>query len=179
MNTFKKYSLQLATASAALVVLLVMTPRAAHAVAAALVQVTNTIQNPVVTTDASKAASQLILLQEPGGSPIPAGQIIGLNLFSPTQGQSTTPYVVPAGQNLVVTGIDFNTYGASPNNFIYLRIPIGFGLNSPQTFTITTPGTHQFSFASGIVYPAGTSVSIHNVSGNDLDATVHGYLTAN
>ncbi len=180
MNTLKKYSLQLAAASAALAVLLLITPRAVHAVAAALVQVTNTIQNPVVAAESSKAASQLVSLQEPGGSPVSSGQTVTMHQFSPVTGLGFSPYVVPAGQNLVLTSIDFNTYSSSPNSFVILRIPTTVGSSSPETFTLVTAGSHQFNFASGIVYPAGTSVSIQNAgTGSDFDVVMHGYLTAN
>jgi len=44
------------------VVLTLVAPRAAHAAVAALVQVTNTIANPAVTEDTSRAASQIVHL---------------------------------------------------------------------------------------------------------------------
>jgi hypothetical protein len=74
-------------------------PRAAAAVAAKLVQVTNTAANPAITQSARNLASQLVQLTS---SPPPQGVTTFVNAFS----NQNVAYYVPAGQSLVVTAVD-------------------------------------------------------------------------
>ncbi|HEY5380936.1 MAG TPA: hypothetical protein VIJ65_01670 [Acidobacteriaceae bacterium] len=80
-------------------------PKTVHALAAALVQVTNTASNPVVTQNMGQQAAQIIHLrctQDTIGRSGPGGCV----LFSPSGNTITVPYVVPANQSLVITSVD-------------------------------------------------------------------------
>ena len=154
-------------------------PKGAHALAAALVQVTNTWSNPAVTIDPSKAASQQILLQTSGGVTLDQGQQTTMALLSPTAGMpNPSGYVVPAGQRLVVTGVELVLYSnlTSP---AFLRINESSGSYAYEYFNQLNAGMHQFSFPQGIVYPPGSFVSFDNTDGNaNMEVIVRGYLTA-
>src|SRR5580698_2265497 len=96
-------------------VLTLAVPRAAHAVTAALVQVTNTLANPAIVQTTDKAAAQLVQLTGLNGEYAQAdGPTLLLGQFNPSSDTTaSTPYIVPAGQNLVVTDIDMNFAGVT------------------------------------------------------------------
>src|SRR5579863_4422906 len=83
----------------ALSVLILAAPRAAHAIAATLVQVTNTPANPAVTQSVGQQASQLVNLLAIGSSGTQFSRV------SPG-GLVTFGYTVPANQYLVITAVD-------------------------------------------------------------------------
>ena len=67
-------------------------PRAAHAIAAALVQVTNTPANPAVSQDISKLASQNVLLGDITGDITKNSHILLYQMFpNGTNGGSPPP----------------------------------------------------------------------------------------
>jgi hypothetical protein len=151
--------------------LVLVTPRAAHALAAAMVQVANTPENPAVTQDTSKRAGQLIQLL----CIVAAGQITNCG----EGGISNTlppPYTVPSGQNLVITSIELNGYaGYSGNNQVVLLDEVqnvGYHL-----WDFSGPITSQFQYPSGIVLPSGTTPSVSSTNG--AFAQITGYLTNN
>jgi hypothetical protein len=159
------------------------TPRAAHALAATLVQVTNTIANPAITQATNTAASQLVLLMGPGGNGLfPGSGLTALDQLIPTSGLSNSPYVVPAGQTLVVTGMDVTAYTAGGADMVLVN-PAAGG-NSPVALVyVPKAGTQQQVFATGIAFPAGAQVIVYNnsiIAGTGLaDVFVRGYLTTN
>jgi hypothetical protein len=101
---FTKLSLFIAGAVG---ILMLGVPRAAHAVAAALVQVANTASSPVINQGIGNQAAQIVQIEctyNPGGFPtqcvaVPATGITPYAVGAP-------PYVVPAGETLVVTAVD-------------------------------------------------------------------------
>jgi len=171
---------RLSAAALALGAIGLLTPRAAHALAATLVQVTNTIANPAITQGTNTAASQLVLLSGPAALPISP-----TNVFTPlyqitSAGPAGAPYLVPAGQTLVVTGMDV-TVAQPGSGSIALSLP---PTNIDVAFVLVPQeGTQQFTFASGIPFPAGSQVGVGNSSllANAVAAYVyvHGYLTTN
>ncbi len=86
-------------------ILMLAAPRAAHAIAATLVQVTNTAANPAITQGVEKLASQNVLLVSSAGLVLPHGSAVLQQMF-PNGTVDASPFVVPAGQTLVVTTID-------------------------------------------------------------------------
>jgi hypothetical protein len=81
-------------------------PRAAHAVAAALVQVTSTAASPVISQGIENQAAQIVQI-ECGFAPETSTQ--NPCFLMPPTGivpSSPTHYVVPNGQTLVVTAVD-------------------------------------------------------------------------
>jgi hypothetical protein len=180
MKSLQKRTIQFAAGAAALAVLIIATPRTGHALAAALVQVANTVAAPAVTQDVSKTASQLVILSTPLGQTMAAGQRLTLNEIIPGSGLASTSYVVPSGEHLVVTGMEVVNYDA--NGAMSLYMPVPGGLLGIENLYFATAGTQQFLFPSGLAYPSGTSVSVGNTSGaaqSAMGITVHGYLTAN
>jgi hypothetical protein len=185
MNVLKTRLLKTAVALAALAILVMVTPRAVRSAASALVQVTNTFSNPAITQPVPTAASQMVTLVNygyPRGFPLPGW--LGLFQFSPSDGTvSSNHYVVPAGQNLVITDVELGpdsewTYSTGPNamGIQLYTFSNSAGLNQVDQFVAPATGA-QFRFASGIVFPAGQEPAI---MGYNLPVVIlRGYLTAN
>lgn len=154
-------------------------PKSAHALAAALVEVTNTWTSPAITIDPSKAASQQILLETPASGTLQQGILTAMVQLSPTAGMpNQNAYVVPADQQLVVTGIDLILY-SNLTTPAFLRINTLSGSYANEYFNQLNAGMHQFSFPQGIVYPAGSSVMFDNTQGNSqMEVIIRGYTTA-
>ena len=178
MFTRFKTFLSFGAGALALGLLILGAPRAAHAIAATLVQITNTTANPAITESIHMQASQLVQLttpvQEaltPGTSYIPMHQVTAA-------GYSSAEYVVPAGQNLVITGIDVNLY--SGKALLQLTSEINGALGISEMY-LTNVGFLQIRNSSGFVFPSGSEVYLYDTPGyvGVLDANIHGYLTAN
>ena len=126
-------------------------PRAADAVAAKLVEVTNTAANPAITQSARNLASQLVQLTS---SPPPQGVTTFVNAF-----YQNVAYYVPAGQSLVVTAVDITPppgCASQPSPFEL----IGSGGLSSLNWTLPALNTGHFEYHSGIVFAAGTRPEI-------------------
>ena len=173
MNVLKSKLFQMGAVLAVVGTIAVTTPRAAHAVAAALVQITNTTANPGITQDATLAASQIVTLGigpadlETGSEP--------MQQYLPGSGLTGTAYVVPAGQHLVITGLDVQIYFGSGT----LSLGPGGGVGPVENFNLqSAQGTQQFQFPAGFVFPAGSNVVVGMNSGS-VWVVARGYLTAN
>ena len=150
-------------------------PRAAHAVAAALVQVTNT----VTTQDASKQASQLIHLNVQ----LTSDEFAKFNLV--TASGPIANYSVPTNASLVITAL--NVTPAVDNTSASFTLHLGGGSNAmnwaiPGQPNLAQFATTQFNYPSGIVIGPGFPPSIQmesNGSGNDVFVDLFGYLTSN
>jgi hypothetical protein len=168
------------------VALLILSPKAAKSVAAALVQVTNTISNPAITQSVPTTAQQMILLKTPYNTWINPNNELTLVQVLPDGTFVTTPYVVPAGQKLVVTQVDIAPF-AQNGAWIVLRVLWPGGYSSPvENFYLPNTATQDFRLTPGMVFPAGTSVAVDsNVPAFPLpmtgiaDVSVLGYLTVN
>jgi hypothetical protein len=89
----------------ALGILVLTAPHAAHALAATLVQVTNTAASPAVTESTNRLASQQVLLSLPVNGYLDAAVgLVAMHQFTLPSGVAPEQYAVPAGQNLVITG---------------------------------------------------------------------------
>lgn len=185
MKLTTKRTLQVSLIGGGIVFAGLLTPRAAHAVAAALVQVTNTIANPAITHETNKAASQLVQLTGVGGQYLFATGTLAMGQFDPaTSTTGATPYVVPAGQSLVITDIDFNIFATTGDTGVlfynYKITPNNFG-QYYQRFDFLSNGPQHMHYDSGLVFPAGEEVGINVIfqNGGELGATLRGYLTFN
>jgi hypothetical protein len=142
MNWFRKHAIVLGGTAVAVSLLTFTAPRAAHALAVALVQVTNTAAAPAITQDVSKLASQNV-------------QLLCLSSFNCTQilpdGSSGGPYVVPSGSHLVVTTVQINTTGSTSTQ---LEQPGG----ARVSWTLNAAGSFQFQYPSGIVISSGSTL---------------------
>jgi hypothetical protein len=149
-------------------------PRAAHAVAAAvLVQVLNTSANPAITQSAPSQAAQLVNLQGNTSGPtfstfvfVSGGIITGIG---------TPPsYSVPATQSLVITDVDIQ-----PNCSGQVDIVIGNETES-MDWSVSGPNTSHFEYRSGTVLPPGSTPHVAGSSPScPVDVRMHGYLTTN
>ncbi len=173
-----KSVLSLAAGALALGILILTAPRAAHAITAILVQVTNTSANPAITQSAPTQASHLVTLK----STITEIGATGYYYLNPLVNGSVTnsTYTVPANQSLVITDIDItplcnsgeiafflssNPSGGESTTLVYLQLP--------------TPFSSHLEYRSGLVLPTGTVPGIQ-LAGCPLGGiTIYGYLTAN
>ena len=133
------------------------------------VHVTNPITAPVPVLDISKSASQIVNLQ------CPRTTVLVCN----AQG-STATYVVPPGQNLVVTSVDLETTLGGGIAIFQIFPPSAtqpFGLWEVPANSVTA----SFQYPSGIVFPAGFAFSGSNLQANNGISKVflRGYLTSN
>lgn len=165
------------SAVALMVGLTLVAPRAAHAVVAALVQVANTIENPAVTQDTSRAASQIVHLTTNGKALVTPATFTQLRQYI-TGGTFGPPYVVPSGQNLVITSIEVSVITASDS---YLNLYDNETIGQREYWYFPNPGMTQLQFPSGLVLPAGTPVYVYigGSSPSPMVVDMHGYLTAN
>ena len=181
MIRLHKAVLSLGTAALGIGVLTLALPRAAHAVAVALVQVSNTAANPAITQSAPSQAAQLVRLFAII-SPLDAA---GASFGALTAGQqSSGQYSVPNNQSLVITAIDVTPPGGCASGAFGFKL---FGLGTLPVWTASAPFTGHFEYPSGIVLPPGTAVSIEfasasNTAGNcgqSMTVLMYGYLTSN
>jgi hypothetical protein len=167
-----------------------MEPKTVHAVAAALVQVTNTAANPVVTQSIGQQAAQSVDL-ECVPSVIPGNG----TCYVVTDGsRGSTPYVVPANQSLVITAVDVYTFVAvneAVNGEPACNAGREDGVSSsggaPLVWEIVnnTSPTH-FTYPSGVVFAPSSPVTMsskHYTAGLDAECggdqiLLYGYLTA-
>jgi len=158
-----------------------LAPHAAKAVTAALVQVANTVSAPAVTQSVSELASQQVMLRLPFGASLsPGDPTTPMNQVIPNTGTSASPYIVPAGQNLILTSLTVNAYQTGGASIVVLG---GAGINPFYTVYVGQKGSETVNFRNGLVFPAGSAVYISNsanVSGTGFaDVVAGGYLTAN
>jgi hypothetical protein len=160
----------------ALGVLMFAAPRAAHALAATLVQVTNTVANPAIAQSPNGQAAQLVQLSN----------LLALNTgfisFSSVTGNITLPnYAVPANQSLVITAVDLSPIGTCPS-IVEAR------LSSPsqqKVWFLPSGVLTHLEYPSGIVLPPASNPLAVFAFGGPPNAActlywdMHGYLTSN
>jgi hypothetical protein len=148
-------------------VITLLTPRTVHALVAALVQVTNTASNPVVT----QSVEQI--------NPVQVFCEVG-----PCKDGGGNVYVVPSAFNLVVTAIDLTGCASNQTTAVLQQVsPPPFSIPGfpriPITLPATTNTTHLI-YPSGIQFSGMTTLSFSASQGcNTSGATVYGYLSTN
>jgi hypothetical protein len=161
-------------------------PKAVHAVAAALVEVTNTASNPVVTQTVGQQASQNIALICSGSN---GASNTGACYILPKDGSVpdvNNPYVVPANESLVVTAADVispSPDSAQCNAGRYDGIESG---DFPTLFwqIVSSSTSLHFTYPSGVVFGPSSAlkpITSHydGTTGCGLDEIfVYGYVTA-
>jgi hypothetical protein len=159
------------------VVLTFAPPREVHALAAALVEVTNTTANPAVNEDISRQASQIVHLTTLGKANVQPATMTQLHQYIPG-GTFGPPYVVPAGQNLVITSIEASVFTAGDN---FLNLYDNTTIGQREYWSLPNVGLTQLQFSSGFVYPAGSPVYVYigGQTTTQMAVDIHGYLTAN
>ncbi len=136
-------------------VLLIATPRAVHAIVATVVQVANTSANPVPVTTPTHLG-------------VPLSSLVALNcMISGTTcssfrqidasgNQAATDYTIPAGQTLLVTDVEWEAIGGTAGQITFLNLLCSGGC--------------AFVYQSRVVADAGQHASIaeHLTSGVPL-----------
>jgi hypothetical protein len=140
-------------------------PKTVHALAAALVQVTNTASNPVVTQGVVQQASQIIRLY-----------CVGDELCIDISSMGTySIYTVPANQYLVINSIDVVPDSTcSSRHVASLNTPIQF---VDQFLLAANVSTHM-TYPSGLVIQPGLTSYFYDTCQYDSFYLV-GYLTPN
>ncbi|HEY7338158.1 MAG TPA: hypothetical protein VH639_24940 [Bryobacteraceae bacterium] len=143
------------------------------------VKVTNTITAPVPVLDISHSASQHVALDCFGAGQMPICVAQGAS-------SSSTPYAVPAGQNLVLTSVDISADSTSGGSGLLLVLPPSPGAVvgvAAGRWNVPSDGfIHSFQYPGGIVLPAGFVFGLSNSQGNvnliSATAILQGFLTA-
>jgi hypothetical protein len=151
-----------------------MAPKAAHAIAATLVQVTNTASNPAIAQSPNSQAAQLIQLTSNYTTPGNFNYLF-TDPLSGHPGQQ--PYTVPGSQNLVITSIDI-----TPDLNCGSPTSVTLGGVSTRTWVVASQAMTHLPYPSGIVVGPGISLSVFVPQvGQACAVTVdlNGYLTAN
>lgn len=163
-----------------------LAPKAVRAVTATLVQVVNTPSAPAVTLDVSKAASQILELSCAVAGP---GQTSAPCARNRDNGFINVPFVVPAGQHLIITSMDI--LPDSPGRgFLVLSLAENFGgheVGLRDAWIVTNSNSTQLQWpTTGIPIGPGYSLSIFDdlqrgglLSAGGAVVTIHGYLTLN
>jgi hypothetical protein len=153
--------------------LLLAAPRAAHAIAATLVQVTNTAASPAIAQSPDTQAAQLV---EFASQLVVPGSENPLQLFSLNKFLTGTPYTVPTGQTLVITAVDI-----TPVNCSGLSSTVSLRVTAAKDWEVSGNITSHFDYPSGIVIGPGLSPNITVDGGQPCSVNVdaHGYLTSN
>jgi hypothetical protein len=178
MIRLPKLILPYATCALALGVVILASPRAAHAIVATLVQVTNTTANPAITQSVPSQASQLVSLYASAG----LGNEIGVTnylAFVVEAAVSQGAYSVPAGQSLVITDID--TIPSCGGAFQLALAPsLGGGIGQTvANLYMQGPVTPHLEYRSGIVFPPGSVPAMQLYGCQQTGIYLHGYLTSN
>jgi len=162
-----------------------ITPKAAHGIVAAMVQVVNSSSSPVAVTTATNPGNSVTLeCVSPSGfegvcTPLDYGE---LNSDGSIRG---TPYTVPAGQVFVITDVEWSVSGgaAGESSAVYLTTQtspgepgtIGFPtapflyIGGGNAIATKGPTVHTDHFTTGIVT---TSVPFAEALDNDYDQSI-------
>lgn len=183
MICIQKHAKSFAAVVATAGILTLAVPRTAHAVAAALVQVTNTSSNPVVAQTMPLMASQLVELY---GNTLPSpSYYYQFNVITPNN-ENIPGYSIPQNQTLVITSADITPYNC-PTSYIGVT-NVGLFQNIENTgvtiyprdsWTVSGQNTVHFSYPSGITLAGGISIGYNNNSQCSVAITLRGYLTSN
>jgi hypothetical protein len=179
MRIAKRLLMSIGTAALVAFLAIVVAPKTAHALVAALVQVTTTTANPVPTEDIRGSASQILELACPTND---GGQ--GFCVQDDPSTPSSSPFTVPAGQNFVITQIESLCSGWGNGG-----LSLGYSISKVGDVISDTSRVYEFpcnattvefNLQPGLVL-GSTGNPIIFVVGKATDAPtyVRGYLTAN
>jgi hypothetical protein len=140
-------------------------PRTAHALVAALVQVSNTPAAPAMTLDVSRLASQNVQLLCVGTQN--CSQVL------PDGGSPVQTYIVPAGSSLVITTVQINTAGSGS---VQMNQANSSGVTTRAFWTFAAGGSFDFQYPAGIVLSSGSDVSVNGATPPFQEAMLTGYL---
>jgi hypothetical protein len=168
MNLFRKSVLSFVGVAAAALLLALTSPRTMHALGplgAELVRITNTAEAPAVVEEVPHLASHLVTLTASANQT--------LQEMGPDGTVKTDDFVVPAGQSLVITGVEFTIYTNNSADVILMSTTE----SSYGNWIAPAAATTQFQYPSGIVVASGTNLEV--LATNPIFVIIHGYLTPN
>lgn len=146
-------------------------PKTVHAVAAALVQVTNTASNPVVTQSVGQQAGNMLVVYCDTSGCLNGGSA-GDSVFT----------AVPADRTFVVTAIDIEPLGIGSvlNTCAYRRVDLRLnGSTMARWLNLDTHPAH-FTYPTGFAIAPGTRITADlSDECGDSEIYLYGYLTAN
>jgi hypothetical protein len=140
-------------------------PRTAHALVAALVQVSNTPAAPAITLDVSRLVSQNVQLLCVGTQN--CSQIL------PDGSSPVQTYIVPAGSSLVITTVQINIAGSGS---VQMNQANSSAVITRAFWTFAAGGSFEFQYPAGIVFSSGSDVSVNGVTPPFEEAMLTGYL---
>jgi hypothetical protein len=168
----KNVSMAVGVVVLAALLLSVMAPKAVHAVTATMVQVVNTVSEPVPSEDIYRLPAKNIQLS--CNASVNNCAIVEQNgTFD-----ASTPWKVPSGMDFIVTDVEISTFGTGSTiqtNFNLEWTPPG-GKTTGFGWTVLNNGTTvEYQFTNGIVLLAGSTPT--PVFGSSVNfAYVRGYL---
>jgi len=154
------------------IVCLFREPKVAHAVAAALVQVSNTAASPAVTQDVSKLSAQANQFWCPYS-------FVGCFFYPGT----ASAYTVPTGKTLMITAVDFVWEGSgAPTGNLYTLYcgtsPI-LANDVGEWYLAGGASPTHYSYPTGFPAPSGCEIHVVSSVQSNYDVIVRGYVTAN
>jgi hypothetical protein len=181
MRLLKQVVAVLGSVTMIAVLMAIIAPKTARSTVAAMVQVANTAAAPAITNEVPHLASQTVMLTTQVS--ITGGVPTNSYLFqlSSNGTQSSSIFIVPSGENFVITSIQFDpTFGSGNSQLSIIEAASG---NFYETWKVSLDSSTQFQYPSGLVFRPGTAPFVAFVTGGTANATfsvyVHGYLTAN
>jgi hypothetical protein len=167
MMQFSKSVLAAGGIVLAVALIIFTNPKAVHAVAAALVQVTNTASNPVVTQSVEQMTQVQIFCE-----------------VGPCKDSGGNVYVIPSSLNLVVTAIDLTGCASFQTTAVLQQVsPPPYSLPGFPRIPISLPATAN---TTHLVYPSGIQFSGMTTLSYSISqycvtagATAYGYLSTN
>ena len=155
-------------------ILTMLVPKAAHAVAATAVQVMNPTSNPAVTQSITTQASQLIDITTDGVAAGRGGE--QTFYFSTSLPGPFFALVIPPNQYLVITSVDFTPYGCGAP----AQVQLVQNNNTRMQWIVSGSTTSHFAYPSGFLIPPPASTLLFENDGAPscgIAADMQGYLT--
>jgi len=172
MNLFRKNAITPSSGAFAALVLLtaLATSPAANASSAFLSRAINHAGAPVIEAGLvpSKKIVTLTTLINPGN-------VVSLHQVT-ASGDSTEPFVVPSGQNFVITSVEitpFSNNAALAPNYVYFMGEDPFVVY--ELWLVSNQVSTSFTYPTGIVLEAGSTPWVS--AQLTCDIFIHGYLT--
>ena len=183
MTSLRRTALSLTSVAAGALALILAAPRAVHAVAAALVQVTNTVSVPAITQPVASLGSQQVTLECPVNAQSNANPIECLRLG--VGGSSAQESWAPPSE-FVITSVMITAPTGGGTTLVALST-LAFGLATGVQWIVPGDGlSHSFQTPQGLAWPGGSPLTFYftnsgNSNGNNAGpfAYVFGYLTSN
>jgi hypothetical protein len=141
-------------------------PRAARAVVATLVQVTNTTANPVPVQDIGRPGSQILELN------CPKGNVSCFAVDPANQAATAAPFTVPAGQVFVMTSADLKLASTA-----FTEVDFVIDGFFRERWGLSGQNEVQLQFSVGIPVIVGQEMHFESTT-TSAAVTVHGYLTS-